>query len=251
MNIGQVLDGAVGKTVMFSDMKIRENPESVKNVISWLNDNIIKHLYNDTKYYENVKNNIIGRLDDQEFRNEFVESILNSNLYIEAPCFSHIDLDKLNKNWISPNESVLIKKETIEFIRDRLKLRSDFVITSDIVRDNIFCSPMYVNKLYKLTKSIINSRDFGLVKDITQQPVRGRAHGGGSRLGQMEIEGLLTAGCDLSVKEFLTVKSDHNEEKRKFVKQVVEKGDFDMSDGSESIGRTKKVVSTILNFLKE
>jgi hypothetical protein len=62
---------------------------------------------------------------------------------------------------------------------------------------------------------------------------------------------LLSSGCELSVKEFLTVKSDHSEEKRKLVKQVVDTGQYEMSKDLETIGRTKKVVSTILNFLKE
>ena len=80
-----------------------------------------------------------------------------------------------------------IKKELIKYMKQNLKLKSDFVNSGDVVRDNIYCVPMYVNKLFKLTKNIMNTRDFGLVKEITQQPVRGRARGGGSRIGQMEI----------------------------------------------------------------
>lgn len=53
------------------------------------------------------------------------------------------------------------------------------------------------------------------------------------------------------MKEFLTVKSDHGDEKRNLLKQVVETGEYNMTDQLESVGRTKKVVSTILNFLKE
>jgi DNA-directed RNA polymerase beta subunit len=137
-------------------------------------------------------------------------------------------------------------------MKQKLKLKSDFVINNDIVRENIFCVPMYVNKLFKLTKSIVNTRDFGMIKDITQQPVRGRSRGGGSRLGQMEIEGLLAAGCDQTVKELLTVKSDRNEEKRKLVREIIETGEFNMNlDEDGGGGQTKKVVSAILDFLKE
>jgi hypothetical protein len=54
------------------------------------------------------------------------------------------------------------------------------------------------------------------------------------------------------VKEFLTVKSDRNEEKRKLVKEIIEQGEFNMSLDTDSTGgQTKKVVSAILNFLKE
>lgn len=250
MNIGQVIDGAIAKTVMCCDNFIRNNPDQVKETINWLNNNIIKYIYENDHYYNRV-NELEQKLEDEDFKQHFLNDIYQKNLYIEAPSFTHIDLINLNKNWINPNESVLIKKKAIDYIKDRLKLKNDFTITSDIVRKNIFCVPMYVNKLYKLTKTTMNSRDFGLVKDITQQPVRGRAQGGGSRLGQMEVEGLLAGGCEKSVKELLTVKSDHNEEKRKLTSQVIETGDYNMDSNIESIGRTKKVVSTILTFLKE
>lgn len=67
----------------------------------------------------------------------------------------------------------------------------------------------------------------------------------------MHCEALLSHGVDSVVKEFLTVKSDHVEEKRNLTKQIITTGEYNMSEKLESSGRTKKVVSTILNFLKE
>lgn len=168
---------------MFCDEQIKKEPDSVVETLRWLNDNVIKYLYDNDKYYNRINNEIINRLGNKEFKDQFLDDIVKSHLYIEGPCFSHINMRKIQESVINPNESVLIKKETVDFIKDRLKLKNDFTITSDIIRQNIFCGPMYVNKLYKLTKSIINSRDFGAVKDVTQQPLRGRAQGGGSRLG--------------------------------------------------------------------
>lgn len=183
MNIGQVLDGAIAKTVYYCDKHIKENPDEVKETINWLNESIIKYMYNDNIYYNNVKNNIIDKLYDLEFKQKFLENINSGNLFIEGPAFSHLDLNNLNKNLVSPNETVRIPKKTIEYIRDKLKLKSDFTITQDIERENIFCVIMYTMKLYKITKNLISVRDFGAVKDITQQPTRGRAAAGGSRLG--------------------------------------------------------------------
>jgi len=252
MNLGQVIDSAVAKTVKYCDQQIRQNPDNVKEIVGWLNDNVVYHLFENKNYYNNVKNDIVHQLDSLDFRKKFVENVNETNLFIEAPCFSHIDMKNLNKSIINPNESILIKKEMIQYMKDRLKLKSDFTITSDVIRENIFCVPMYVNKLFKMTKSIMNTRDFGMVTDVTQQPVRGRSRGGGSRLGQMEIEGLLAAGCDQTVKELLTVKSDRNIEKRKLVREIIETGDFNMSlDEDGGGGQTKKVISVILDFLKE
>jgi DNA-directed RNA polymerase beta subunit len=252
MNLGQILDGSIAKTVKYCDQHIRHDPDSVKEVITWLNDNIIYHLSEDKDYHTSVRKEIVDQLDDSVFKEKFINNIKNQHLFIEGPSFSHINLKKLNENLIDTNESMLIKKETIKYVKEKMKLKSDFVITGDIVRKNIYCVPMYINKLFKLTKNIVNARDFGQVKDVTQQPVRGRARGGGSRLGQMEIEGLLSSGCELAVKELLTVKSDRNEEKRKLVKEIIEQGEFNMTLDTDSTGgQTKKVVSAILNFLKE
>jgi len=183
MNLGQIIDCAVAKTVKYCDQAIRNNPENVKDIIQWLNDNILYHLTEDKRYYNRVNSEIVNKLDDEQFRDQFVDNVKRQNLYVEGPCFSRIDMAKLNDNLVPTNESVLIKKELISFIKDRTKLKSDYIVTDDVIRDNIFCAPMYVNKLFKLTKHIMNTRDFGVVKDVTQQPVRGRAKGGGSRVG--------------------------------------------------------------------
>jgi DNA-directed RNA polymerase subunit beta len=183
MNLGQILNGSVAKTVKYCDQHIRQNPDQVKEVIEWLNDNIIYHLSENKDYHTRVEKDIVNQLDNIEFKEKFIDNIKDQHLFIEGPSFSHINLKELNKNLINSNESMLIKKETIKYVKDKLKLKSDFVINTDVIRENIYCVPMYVNKLFKLTKNIINSRDFGLVKDVTQQPVRGRARGGGSRLG--------------------------------------------------------------------
>ena len=177
------MDGSVAKTVKYCDQHIRQDPDSVKEVIEWLNDSVIYHLSEDKDYYNRVKTDIINNLDESEFRNKFIDNIKNQHLFIEGPSFSHINLKELNKNLINSNEPMLIKKETIKYVKEKMKLKSDFVITGDVIRENIYCVPMYTTKLFKLTKNILNTRDFGQVKDVTQHPVRGRARGGGSRLG--------------------------------------------------------------------
>lgn len=251
MNYGQLLNGSIAKTVMFCDKHIKSNPDSVKDVIKWLNDNIIYYLKEEKDYFNQV-NELIKDLDDEIFKTKFLNNIIQNHLFIEGPCFGHTDIKSLQENWINPNEPLLIKKELIQYIKDKLKLKNDFVFTNDIVRNNIFCVPMYTQKLYKLTNHIINARDLGPVKGITQQPLKGRAQEGGSRLGQMEIEALLTNNCGEKVlKELLTVKSDFTTDKRNLIEQIITTGEYNIPKNIETIGRTRKVVSTILNFLKE
>lgn len=67
----------------------------------------------------------------------------------------------------------------------------------------------------------------------------------------MELEGFLSHGCDKALKEFLTVKSDNLDAKKDLIKQLIKTCNYKMQDKYKSSGRTKIVVDTLLNFLKE
>jgi len=117
MNLGQILDGSIAKTVMFCDENIKRDPDSVKETLSWLNENVIKYLSGNPEYYERVNNEIINKLDNQDFKHSFLNDINRSHLYIEGPCFSHINMRKIQESIINPNEDVIIKKETSTIYR--------------------------------------------------------------------------------------------------------------------------------------
>lgn len=179
-NLGQLLEAIIGKSVMYCDSHIKAHPEDTKKIIEWLNESVLKHV--DESYYQKIKTNIIDNLDDENFRDNFIENINQSNLFVEAPSFAEIDIKTLLKNTIDYKETVLIKKETIKFIKQKLKLETNFP-DEDVYLKNILCAPIYIQKLSKLVSKIINARDFGRVRSITRQPTKGRARGGGSRVG--------------------------------------------------------------------
>lgn len=247
-NLGQLLEALVSKSVMYCDNHIRENPENSKDIITWLNESVLKHI--DEKYYQRVKTEVIDNLDNEEFRNKFVENVTQSNLFVEAPSFAEVDIKTLIKNSVDYRETVLLKKDLIKFVKQKLKVEIPFP-EEDVHLKNILCAPIYIQKLSKLVAKIINARDFGSVKSITKQPTKGRARGGGSRVGQMEIESMLAAGCDLAVKEILSVKSDWTAGKKDLVRQLVTDGKYDLPENRTIKSRTKEVVDVSLNFLKE
>jgi DNA-directed RNA polymerase subunit beta len=51
-------------------------------------------------------------------------------------------------------------------------------------------------------------RSIGPYSLITQQPLGGKAQGGGQRFGEMEVWGLLGYGAAYTLREMLTIKSD-------------------------------------------
>ena len=67
---------------------------------------------------------------------------------------------------------------------------------------------MYILKLHHMVEDKIHMRSTGPYSLITQQPLGGKAQGGGQRFGEMEVWALLGHGAAHTLREMLTVKSD-------------------------------------------
>ncbi len=67
---------------------------------------------------------------------------------------------------------------------------------------------MYILKLHHMVEDKIHMRSIGPYSLITQQPLGGRAQGGGQRFGEMEVWALQGYGAAHILREMLTYKSD-------------------------------------------
>jgi DNA-directed RNA polymerase subunit beta len=67
---------------------------------------------------------------------------------------------------------------------------------------------MYILKLNHMVEDKIHMRSIGPYSLITQQPLGGKAQGGGQRFGEMEVWALLGHGASHTLREMLTIKSD-------------------------------------------
>ncbi len=67
---------------------------------------------------------------------------------------------------------------------------------------------MYIMKLHHMVEDKIHMRSIGPYSLITQQPLGGKAQGGGQRFGEMEVWALLGHGAAHTLREILTIKSD-------------------------------------------
>jgi DNA-directed RNA polymerase subunit beta len=67
---------------------------------------------------------------------------------------------------------------------------------------------MYIMKLHHMVEDKIHMRSIGPYSLITQQPLGGKAQGGGQRFGEMEVWALEGYGASHTLREMLTVKSD-------------------------------------------
>ncbi len=81
---------------------------------------------------------------------------------------------------------------------------------------------MYVMKLIHLVEDKIHARSTGPYSLVTRQPLGGRAHKGGQRLGEMEVWALEAYGAAHVLQEMLTVKSDDEEGRSNMLKSILE-----------------------------
>ena len=80
--------------------------------------------------------------------------------------------------------------------------------TGESFDQDIAVGYMYILKLNHMVEDKIHMRSIGPYSLITQQPLGGKAQGGGQRFGEMEVWALEGYGASHVLREMLTVKSD-------------------------------------------
>jgi len=80
--------------------------------------------------------------------------------------------------------------------------------TGILFQQDISVGYMYILKLHHMVEDKIHQRSIGPYSLITQQPLGGKAQGGGQRFGEMEVWALLGYGAAYNLREVLTIKSD-------------------------------------------
>jgi len=80
--------------------------------------------------------------------------------------------------------------------------------TGEAFAQDIAVGYMYMLKLHHMVEDKIHMRSIGPYSLITQQPLGGKAQGGGQRFGEMEVWALEGYGAAYTLREMLTIKSD-------------------------------------------
>jgi DNA-directed RNA polymerase subunit beta len=80
--------------------------------------------------------------------------------------------------------------------------------TGEAFAQDVSVGYMYMLKLHHMVEDKIHARSTGPYSLITQQPLGGKAQGGGQRFGEMEVWALAGYGASHTLREMLTIKSD-------------------------------------------
>lgn len=81
---------------------------------------------------------------------------------------------------------------------------------------------MYIMKLHHLVDEKMHARSTGPYSLVTQQPLGGKALGGGQRFGEMEVWALEAYGAAHTLCEMLTVKSDDTGNRSKIFEEIID-----------------------------
>ncbi|MGN0891796.1 MAG: DNA-directed RNA polymerase subunit beta [Oligosphaeraceae bacterium] len=102
--------------------------------------------------------------------------------------------------------------------------------TGDAFEQRVMVGQIYMLKLDHLVVNKIHARAVGPYSLVTQQPLGGKAQGGGQRFGEMEVWALEAYGAAYTLQEMLTVKSDDITGRTKIYESIM-KGNNELEAG--------------------
>ncbi|RLD17217.1 MAG: DNA-directed RNA polymerase subunit beta [Caldiserica bacterium] len=93
--------------------------------------------------------------------------------------------------------------------------------TGEPFKEKVTVGYMYIMKLEHMAEDKIHARATGPYSLVTQQPLGGRAQYGGQRFGEMEVWAIEGYGASRLLEEFLTIKSDDVEGRKKVYEAII------------------------------
>ncbi|XXN19697.1 MAG: hypothetical protein AAJB65_00565 [Candidatus Hodgkinia cicadicola] len=125
--------------------------------------------------------------------------------------------------FVKPDEAYieLLSKRVGLKLKDSMQIKLYNGRTGAAFDRKITVGSVYILKLNHMVDDKLHARSTGPYSIVTQQPLKGKAHEGGQRLGEMEVWALQAYGASFLLKEALTVKSDDVEGREKISNSIL------------------------------
>ena len=213
MNIGQILETHLGMAARTLGQQIGEVLDEVKQKRAVTDDlrNIMGKIYG-KEVAEKLE-----KMTDTDVRAE--AALLRDGVPMATPTF----------DGASPDDIKAMLKLA------KLPETGQFTLYDGMTGEK-FARPvtvgvMYMLKLHHFVDEKIHARSVGNYSLVTQQPLSGKAHMGGQRLGEMEVWALEAHGAAHLLREMLTVKSDDITGRNKMYEAIIS-GSNDIQTGT-------------------
>ncbi|BCL65888.1 DNA-directed RNA polymerase subunit beta [uncultured bacterium] len=229
LNLGQVLEGALGSTAMLLKSKIKflmqiGDEDNAKDIIE-------KYLsYN------------IHRDKDIKVTDVIETSLGNKFIKLEAPAFNSISMEKIKEIWslLGHNDDGMFR------LRDG--------ITGEYMNRMIKVAPMYQLKLNHMAKDKLSARETGGYSNILQQPLPRKSKHGGQRFGEMEGWATESYGASVFLSETLGPRSDDRKARNQMYSSIFDrtyKFDTNMSETILILVKFLNSACLMLDFIKK
>ena len=189
MNVGQILETHLGLAAKALGNQIDYELNNKFPNIAKLKELLTSFYKNDIDYINSIK-----KLSEEDMLD--LAKRLSDGVPVETPIFEGVKESDIR--------SLLAENH---FPEDG-KLTLFNGQTGEAFDQRVTVGIMYMIKLHHLVEEKIHARAIGPYSLVTQQPLGGKSHFGGQRLGEMEVWALEAYGAANTLQEFLTVKSD-------------------------------------------
>ena len=220
MNVGQLFESLLGFSGFFRHEYYRIPP------------------FDENYGYQFSRNFVYSKLNElnQYHYNSFSASLKSLSQWNKEIPFGDFD-DKISQSIIANkyNNGKLKKQEAYACLsksKPRLKfgLNPSFPgkmrlidgQTGETFYRPIIVGKSYMLKLNHLVDYKIHSRTTGPYSLVSQQPLKGKRHLGGQRIGEMEVWSFYAFGSASLLLELLTIKSDDLKKRRQFFNDVID-----------------------------
>lgn len=213
MNVGQVLEVHLGMAARELGKQIGELLDEVKAKRAVTDD--LRTMI--SKIYGKDINQQLEKMTDTDVRAQ--AALLRSGVSMATPTFDGAmpeDIKKMLKMAKLPESGQFTLYDGM---------------TGEKFSRPVTVGVMHMLKLHHLVDEKIHARSVGSYSLVTQQPLSGKAHNGGQRLGEMEVWALEAHGAAHLIKEMLTVKSDDIIGKNKMYETIIS-GSYDIQTGT-------------------
>jgi len=159
---------------------------------------------------------------------QLLESMLGwaakmSDTQMITPVFCGATEEDVRKEIINVRQMLIKKGVPEKYLPDEnLRITLYDGRTGEPFLEKVTIGYMYILKLIHLVEDKMHARSTGPYSLVTRQPLGGKAHQGGQRLGEMEVWALEAYGAAHMLQEFLTIKSDDEEGREKMFKAIME-----------------------------
>ena len=228
MNVNQIYELDLSYLVDYAEKLLLQG--DVNKALDLIDD-IAKKF--STSMYKQISALIKQLKTNDKILKKFIDDVKQNGLYLVVDSFK-------DKKYTKQDILEIYEKYNIPYytkitynpnkIKEYLGLPTSKYFNNKEVTIDAKVGIMYIYRLFKIARYMLNARSVGPYHKILKTPTRGRAKQGGSRIGNNEIDMLLSYDSEKVLKEFITIKSDDHNNKIKFLRSTIHDDEFTVSN---------------------